>query len=126
MLPGRWRPAPLVVIGASTAMLVHLAWSLLAPGARSIGQDYSYFFPYLVAGPNWVRTNGWLAPPHFTPDFCGGLPWLANPQSLFYSVPQLLATVTDPVAAARWTLIIFATGGAAATFLLLRRCLGAS
>ncbi len=84
------------VVAASTAMLLRLAVRLFPSGAQWTGQDFSYFFPYLVAGTNWVRLHGWLTPPYFTPDFCGGLPWLGNPQSVFYLAPQLLATFLDP------------------------------
>jgi hypothetical protein len=48
----------------------------------SIGnsQSFSYYFPYLLSEAQWIHQNGWLTIPYFTPDYCGGLPWLANPQ----------------------------------------------
>jgi hypothetical protein len=105
---------------AAVALLTWLAFRILPGDARWVGHDYSYFFPYMVAGNNWIGLHGW-SPPLFTPDFCGGLPWLANPQSMFFSVPQLLATMLTPIAAARWTLILFATLGASGMYFLLRR-----
>ena len=92
-----------------------------------LGSDYRYYFPYLLSGMQWISKNGWLTFPYFTPDYCGGIPWLANPQSMLYSVPQILTlTLKNPVTAVYWTAIIFATIGAAASYGLLRRCFGAS
>jgi hypothetical protein len=99
---------------------------LLPTAEGLIGHDYRYFFPYLLSGVQWVHQNGWLAIPYFTPDYCGGVPWLPNPQSIFYSVPQSLTLLTDPVTAVRWTAIIFATIGAAASYSFLRKSFGVS
>ena len=68
-------------MAASTATLV-ITINRLLPGAHGrIGEDYSYFFPYLLSGAQWISQNGWLTVPYFTPDYCGGIPWLANPSS---------------------------------------------
>ncbi len=116
----------ILVVAISTLTLVVMTNRLL-PADSSIGYDYSYFLPYLLAGANWVQQNGWLTVPHFTPDFCGGMPWLANPQSMFYSLPQTLAvTLSDPVEAVKWSLYLYATLGAAGTYVLARRCFGLS
>ena len=117
----------LSAIGISTAGLVHLAHRLLPTPNGSIGYDYGYHLPYLLSGVEWIRRNGWLSIPYFTPDYCGGIPWLANPISDFYSVPQILTYFSgDPVAAIRWTLFLSAAAGGAAAYLLLRRCFGVS
>jgi hypothetical protein len=111
---------------ASTATLV-ITISRLVPTAHGkLGHDYSYFFPYLLSGAQWISQNGWLRIPYFTPDYCGGIPWLPNPQSIFYSFPQFLTLLTNPVTAIYWTVITFATVGAAASYGLLRKCFGAS
>jgi hypothetical protein len=110
-------------IGISTSALVYVAHQMLPNLNGYVGHDYRYFFPYLLAGAGWIKQNGWFIVPHFTPDFCGGIPWLANPQSLIYSVPQILTLFfADPVAAAKWSLLFYATAGGAMTYLLLRRC----
>src|SRR5262245_25567495 len=87
-----------------------------------VGPDFSYFMPYLLAGARWVHFNGWSTVPYFTPDFCGGMPWLANPQSIFYSFPQLLGVITDFVTAIKLTAVIFSAIGALATYAILRQC----
>jgi hypothetical protein len=117
---------PALVALASTGVLVWLAHLLVPAPPHWVGHDYSYFLPYLVGGANWIRINGWLTPPFYTADFCGGMPWLGNPQSMVYSLPQWLALHTGPVSAVRWTLLLSATGGAVATWFLVRRCLSAS
>jgi hypothetical protein len=91
-----------------------------------MGNDYRYFLPYLLSGVQWISQNGWLTIPYFTPDYCGGIPWLANPNSIFYSLPQFLTLLGNPVTAVNWTAIIFATIGAAASYGLFRRCFGGS
>jgi hypothetical protein len=116
-----------LVVAISTLTLVVVTNRMLPPAGGSIGYDYSYFLPYLLAGATWVRQNGWLAIPHFTPDFCGGIPWLANPQSMFYSLPQALAVaLSDPVEAVKWSLYLYASVGATGTYILTRKCFGLS
>jgi len=114
-------------LGLSTAALFWTASRMLPNADGDIGFDYSYFFPYLLAGAQWIRNNGWFSIPYFTPDFCGGMPWLANPQSIFYSLPQVLTLISaDPIFAVKWSLFVYATVGGAATYFLLRRCFGLS
>jgi hypothetical protein len=112
---------------ASTVTLVHTVNQLVPTPDGFLGHDYSYFLPYLLTGVQWVYQNGWLTIPYFTPDYCGGVPWLANPQSMFYSIPQFLTVaLANPVLAVNLTLIIFATLGGMATYALLRKCFGTS
>src|SRR5215213_11843253 len=97
--------------------LAVLVWRARAffPGADGlIGADYRWFFPTLVAGQAWFQRNGWLSIPHFTPAFCGGVPLFANPQSVAYSLPQLLLVPLGPINAMLATLVISAVVGAVA------------
>jgi hypothetical protein len=132
-LPGRayrtfFPPALLVgAIGLATGALFYAANRMLPNSNGYVGHDYRYFSPYLLAGTRWIKENGWFSVPYFTPDFCGGIPWLANPQSVFYSVPQISTLLfADPIAAAKWSLLLYATAGGAATYGLLRRCFSLS
>src|SRR5258708_949654 len=84
-------------VAAAAAAYTALAISYFPDAQGKLGDDYEYFLPLLLAGKFWIAENGLLAPPIFSPAFCGGLPFLANPQSIFYSVPQALALLTDPV-----------------------------
>ena len=115
-----------LAIAASTTTLLRTL-NHLAPTANGVlGHDYSYFLPYLLSGVQWIYQNGWLTVPYFTPDYCGGIPWLAIPRSDFYSVPQLLTTLANPIIAIKWTAITFATIGGVACYGLLRKCFDAS
>jgi hypothetical protein len=99
----------------------------LMPDAQGrVGDDYEYFLPLLLAGKYWIAQNGLLAVPRFSPAFCGGVPLLANPQSMFYSVPQALSLLTDPVQSFFLTTVGFALLGAAGTYALARRRFSAS
>jgi hypothetical protein len=78
-----------------------------------LGNDYSYFLPWLLAGYFWFLENG-FAIPWFSPALCAGIPHFANPQSLFYSVPQLLTLMVDPrqsLVITAWIFGIAAFGG---------------
>ena len=90
-------------------------------GGAVLGDDYEYVLPLLLAGKYFVAQNGLLTAPRFTPAFCGGLPLLANPQSIFYSLPQVLALVLDPVMSIVVTTLAFSGLGAGATYALMRR-----
>ncbi len=89
-----------------------------------LGHDYSYFFPALLNGYYWFQENGLFSVPWFTPALCGGVPLYPNPESLYYSLPQLLTFVTDPLNAVRASFAIFAAIGWAGSYALLRRSFG--
>src|SRR6266536_3780640 len=73
-----------LALATSTTALIRTVNRLLPTADGMLGHDYSYFLPYLLSGVQWIYQNGWFAIPYFTPDYCGGIPWLANPQSVFY------------------------------------------
>lgn len=105
----------------------HLVFSRYFPNASgALGGDYSYFLPQLLDGYFWYHKNGLLTPQWFTPAFCGGVPALPNPQNIFYSVPQWLTFVIDPLHAVYVSLLIFAALGFAGFYLLLRSAFGTS
>ena len=119
------RTLALAVLGAAIVYVGHVLW--LFPGADGrVGGDYAYFMPLLLAGKYWTAENGVLALPRFSPAFCGGLPFLANPQSIFYSVPQALAWIAGPLGTFMATTIAFAGTGAVGTYALMRRRFGSS
>lgn len=91
-----------------------------------VGHDYAAFLPHLLAGRYWFETNGWLAVPWFTPAWCAGIPLLPDPQSLYYSIPQLLAFVFDPLTAVYLSLLLFASVGFWGAYVLARQCFGLS
>lgn len=116
----------------SPHLLVFLSFALLLAAYVAIfgkffpmegyvmGHDYSLALPALLDGYFWFRNNG-LSPPWFTPSFCAGQPFFADPQSGYYSLPQWLSFVVDPVTASNWTLLLSACLMFWGGYLLMRR-----
>jgi hypothetical protein len=112
---------PAIMLAGSAAAYVLLALRFFPDGQGKLGDDYEYFLPLLLAGKYWIAQNGFSAVPRFSPAFCGGLPLLANPQSIFYSVPQALSLAMNPLASMLATTLLFAGLGAGGTYALMRR-----
>lgn len=93
------------------------------PNGR-MGHDYTLTLEGLLDGYLWFRNNGFLTPPWFTPSFCGGQPFFADPQSIFYSLPQFLTFITDPLQAVYWVFLVFAGMGFWGMYVYARNCLG--
>ena len=108
----------------ATLVLYYIFSRYLPTEFGTLGHDYSYFMPRLLLGYYWFQQNGLWAVPWFTPGLCGGLPFYANPQSLYYSLPQFATFFTDPLTAVRTTFLLFGALGYAGSYLLLRRVLG--
>jgi hypothetical protein len=119
------RALALAVLGAALVYVGHVLSRFPGAGGK-VGGDYAYFMPLLLAGKYWIAENGVLAVPRFSPAFCGGLPFLANPQSIFYSVPQALAWLAGPLGTFMATTIAFAAAGSVGTYALMRRRFGSS
>lgn len=99
----------------------HFIFFRFFPNQNSrLGHDYSYFLPNLLNGYYWFLQNGLWKVPWFTPAFCGGLPFFPNPQSIYYSLPQLLTTAVNPLFSVYITFILFASLGFIGFYSLLR------
>jgi len=88
--------------GLALVAVIHPLWAgrWFPTASGTVGHDFAGTLPAWLEGAWWFRENGLLPAPWFTPAFCGGVPLYADPQSGFYSLPQLLAFVVDPVRAA--------------------------
>jgi hypothetical protein len=113
------------LVGGTGVAFLAAYWKTFAGylpnAAGGVGHDYALFLPRLLAGYFWFEQNGIGAVPWFTPAFCGGMPFLANPPSNYYSVPQFLTFVIEPLAAVRVTFALFAVLGFGGMWALLRR-----
>lgn len=99
----------------------HLIFGKFFPNQQqNMGIDYSYFLPMLLNGYYWFQVNGLSEIPWFTPAFCAGIPYFPNPQVMYYSVPQFLVFIFDPLSSVYITFILFAFLGFIGFFLLLR------
>ncbi len=85
-----------------------------------LGGDYTFFIPRLTYGYFWVIENGFTSLPWFVPGFCGGLPFYADPQVMFFSVPQMLMFLFEPQMVVLITFVLFAFLGAIGMYLLCR------
>lgn len=97
------------------------------PNAQGrLGYDYSLFLPWFIGGYFWQSANGALSPPEFLPSFCGGVPFLFNPQSVAWSLPQALMLVMPPLASLVTAWVAFGLAGALGMYALLRRVFACS
>jgi len=101
--------------------ICHFMFSEYFPNANGrLGHDYSLFLPQLLAGYFWYRVNGLFAIPWFTPAFCGGVPLMPHPESLYYSLLQFLTFVIDPLSSVYLAFLAFAGIGFVGFYVLLR------
>ena len=91
-----------------------------------LAHDFTYFFPNILDGAFWFHKNGLFEVPWFTPSFGGGLPKFANPQGMYYSVPQFLSFVVNPMLALKITIVLFGTLGYIGFYKLLRSIFSSS
>lgn len=91
-----------------------------------MGHDYILTLGGFLDGYLWFRNNGIFSAPWFTPSFCGGQALFADPQSAYYSVPQWLTFLVDPVQAVYLAFLLFAAFGFWGAYIFARRCLNLS
>jgi hypothetical protein len=111
--------APLLAFGLLLGGYRAVFSRFFAPDAR-LASDYGLGLPFLLAGYIWYRTVGLWQVPWFTPAFCGGEPFFADPQSGYYAAPQLFTLLVDPLRASYLTMLSFAALGYFGTYWLLR------
>ena len=83
------------------AFLCAFLWGL---SQGMLGHDYFYFFPKLLDG-KWHFLRQGMSLFAYTPHFCGGFPEYANPQSMYYSLQQVLVLFLDLWLAMQITII---------------------
>lgn len=118
----------IVAIAALAVLALYQALFMgqLTPGEAGIGLDYAYFMPTFLSGHFHFVANGPFAVPWFTPSECGGLPFLPNPQVMYYSLAQALVLLVEPVLAFRMFFLITVLVGFVGMVGLLRGPLSAS
>lgn len=87
-----------------------------------MGHDYSLFLPMYIDNYFWFINNGLFSPPWFSPAFCGGQVNFADPQSVYYSLPQVLIFAgMDIIKAVYASVLIFASIGFTGMYLLTKQ-----
>ena len=107
-----------MVLGISVVLYAFWSHQFFRPDG--IGVDNVYNLPRLLSGDYWIANNGITSFPQFLPGFCGGFPYLANPQSLFLSIPQFAFYFWPSEQSLYYILLVFAAAGALGTFLICR------
>jgi hypothetical protein len=116
--------ATLAALGLMIALLVAqvLIWFPFMPNAFGrVSVDFSYWLPNLLAGYYWYLHNGVFSLPWFSPAECAGVPFHADPQYAFLSLPQFLTFVMPPLDAVRGTFLVFSAAGFWGAWHLARR-----
>jgi hypothetical protein len=85
-----------------------------------VGHDYEQFIPNFMFGKIWFKNN-FLSIPWFTPSNCCGIPFFADPQSMFYSIPQIIFLIFNPITSIKVVFLIFSLFGYIGMFLLIKK-----
>ena len=117
---------PAVVGGVLLAIYCRSELAFLPNAQGRWAADYSLHFPNILVGVFWRLNNGFAQAPWFDPALCGGVPYHADPNVAFYSVPQFLAFWLPIGEAVRTTFVIFAAAGFFGAYGLMRRSFEAS
>jgi hypothetical protein len=104
----------LIVAGVLALLLPIYALIYLhyLPNERGgVGNDYSLWLPDLLTGYFWHVKNGILSLPWYSPAQCGGVPFYADPQIPYLSIPQFLTFIMPPTEAVQTSFVLFAAIG---------------
>ena len=71
-----------------------------------LGNDYSIALPNFIFGKIWFNNN-LLSIPWFSPSFCCGTPFFADPQTMYYSLQQLFFIFFSPLLALKIMFLFF-------------------
>ncbi len=115
----------LLVFAASLAAFEHIWGGRFYSSQTHVGHDFAGSALSLLEGKFWIDSNGFwtgiLNPPWFTPAWCSGSVFYADPQSLFYSPIQLFALWMNPFQATHLSTLLFAAVGFWGCFALARK-----
>jgi len=120
------RRAPWIAAALAVLWFAHNLSRYFPNHLGRLGYDYGLFLPWMTGGYFWERVNGPLVPPEYLPSFCGGVPFLFNPQSVYWSLPQALMTVMPPLQSLLASWVLFGLAGLGGMYALLRRVFGTS
>ena len=94
--------------------------NLLPNSSSFLGHDYSLVLPNFLFGKIWFDKN-FLSIPWFSPSFCCGVPYFADPQIGYYSFQQLLFVFFPPLIALKISFFIFSLTAFIGMFLLAHK-----
>ena len=105
-----------------TVLIIHqFIFQQFFPHSNNLlGHDYEQFIPNLIYGKIWFFNN-FLSVPWFTPSFCCGIPFYADPQSMYYSIPQIVFLIFDPILSVKIIFLLLSTLSYIGMFLLANK-----
>lgn len=118
-----------IIILAYGALLLVYYWifgAFFPNNQGMIGHDYSAVLPGILDGYFWLRNNPIYEVPWFSPSFCGGQPFVANINGMFYMLPTFLTFFIDPLKSLQVNFLLLAAIGAWGMHRLLRDAFDAS
>lgn len=112
----------------ATVWIAHAVFGGFFPGPAGVGHDFAGGLPAMLAEFYWARQEGMFAVPWFTPAFCAGIPWYADPGSMYFAFPSLPSRLLgiDPLLAVYLTFLLFVGVGFLGAYLFARQALGLS
>jgi hypothetical protein len=105
-----------LLVLASLGLYLWIFLPYLPAGGAPWGHDYALHLPNLLAGDFWFLQNGPFAVPWSSPAQCAGVPFLADLNVAYYSLPQWATFAVGPVSAIRLTVVSPRSGPRAALF----------
>ncbi len=110
-----------VLISSSIFIFHQIIFQKFFPNNEGyLGHDYEQFVPNLMFGKIWFQKH-FLSIPWFTPSFCCGIPFYADPQSTYYSIYQIIFILFDPIYSIKVIFIVLSLLGYFGMFLLTRK-----
>ena len=85
-----------------------------------LGNDYSLVLPNFIFGKIWFNNN-LLSIPWFSPSFCCGTPFFADPQTMYYSLQQLFFIFFSPLLALKIMFLFFSLISFLGVFFLMHK-----
>ena len=85
-----------------------------------LGHDYEHYIPSLIFGKIWFYNN-FFSIPWFTPYICCGIPFYADPNSMYYSIIQIIFLIFNPIFAIKTTFFFLSLMSYIGMFLLTKR-----
>ena len=104
-----------------TILAHQLIFQNFFPNDKSyLGHDYNLVLPNLIFGKIWFNNN-FLSIPWFSPSFCCGSPFFADPLNMYYSFQQLLFILFSPLIALKLTFLFFSLIAFFGVFFLMHK-----
>ena len=103
-------------------LIIHqIIFQQFFPNSKGLlGHDYEYFVPHFMFGKIWFDNN-FLSIPWFSPSFCCGTPFYADPETMYYSINQIIFLIFNPILSIKIIFFILSLVAYVGMFLLTKK-----